>query len=256
MRPVVNLPIKLKCLLVHPIPKRNLLRAEYCDMNCWGKSFCILTFILITTSSIAQKVTRGIVMDSVSLKSLAGVHVRIKNSDRGTVTNTSGVFNIATKPTDTLVFSLVGYNSVELPLLFEEEDILIRLGERIRLLKEITIRGTRLYESEIVRTPRTQPRKMSAADGFSSPWEYFSKGQREKRKVVKLINENDRIKTYIQVINNQEVREDIMSEHGLTEVEYYNTLAKFNQQSSDVLYSTDEYTIVNSLKFFFRRMHQ
>jgi len=150
---------------------------------------------------------------------------------------------------------LVGYNSLELPLLFEEEDILIRLGERIRVLKEITIRGTRLYESEIVRTPRTQPRKMSAADGFSSPWEYFSKGQKEKRKVVKLINENDRIRTYIQVINDQLIREEIMDAHGLTEIEYYNTLARFNQQSGDVLYSTDEYVIINSLKSFFSRSH-
>lgn len=194
-------------------------------------------------------------MDSISLKALVGVHVRIKNSNVGTVTNTSGVFNLATKRTDTLVLSLVGYNQLELPLLFEEEDILIRLGERIRMLKEITISGTRLYESEIVRTPRTQPRKMSGADGFSSPWEYLSRGQREKRKVVKLINENDRIHTYIQVINDQEIREDIMFDHGLSEVEYYATLAKFNQQSSDVLYSTDEYTILNSLKSFFRRMH-
>ncbi|MBA4054275.1 MAG: hypothetical protein C0490_06150 [Marivirga sp.] len=225
-------------------------------MNCWKKLFCSLALLfIITFSGVAQKVTRGIVMDSVSFKVLAGVHVRIKNSDRGTVTNTSGVFNIAAKATDTLVLSLVGYNPLELPLLFEEEDILIRLGERIRILKEITIRGTRLYESEIVRSPRTQPRKMSAADGFSSPWEYFSRGQREKRKVVKLINENDRIKTYIQVINDQQVREDIMDAHGLTEVEYYNTLAKFNQQSGDVLYATDEYIIINSLRSFFKEMH-
>ncbi len=225
-------------------------------MNCWIKSLCFAAlFLIITFSGSAQQVTRGIVMDSVTLKALPGVHVRIKNTDRGAVTNSSGVFNIATKPTDTLVLSLIGYNSLELPLLFEEEDILIRLGERIRMLKEITIRGTRLSESDIVRTPRTVPRKMSVADGFSSPWEYFSRGQREKRKVVKLINENDRIRTYIQVINDQEVREDIMDAHGLSEVDYYNTLAKFNQQSSDVLYSTDEYVILNSLKSFFRRMH-
>ncbi len=225
-------------------------------MNCWIKSLCFAALLLIIAfSGSAQQVTRGIVMDSVTLKALAGVHVRIKNTDRGAVTNSSGVFNIATKPTDTLVLSLIGYNSLELSLLFEEEDILIRLGERIRMLKEITIRGTRLSESNIVRTPRTVPRKMSAADGFSSPWEYFSRGQREKRKVVKLINENDRIRTYIQVINDQEVREGIMDAHGLSEVDYYNTLAKFNQQSSDVLYSTDEYVILNSLKSFFRRMH-
>lgn len=194
-------------------------------------------------------------MDSISLKVLAGVHVRVKNSDRGTVTNSTGVFTLYTHPADTLTLSFVGYNTLELPLLFEEEDILIRMSERIRMLKEITISGTRLYESEIIRTPRVQPHKMSTADAFASPWEYFSRGQREKRKVVKLINENDRMKTYIDVIHDQELREEIMDTHSLTEADYYNSLAMFNQQSSDVLYSTDRYAIIDSLKSFFRRIY-
>ena len=220
------------------------------------KLSCLIIFFSITCiCCFAQKITRGIVVDSLTLKALPGVHVRVKNTNRVAVTNSIGVFNLATSPADTLVLSSVGYNTLELSLLFEEEDILIRLSERIQLLKEITITGKRLYESEIFRTPRLQPRKMSPSDGFSSPWEYFSRGQREKRKVVKLINENDRIKTYIQVINDQELREDIMAEYGLTEVEYYNNLAKFNQQSSDVLYSTDTYVIIESLRSFFKRMY-
>lgn len=225
-------------------------------MNCWKKLSCLITILsIVVVPGFAQKRTRGIVVDSLSLKALAGVHVRVKNSEQGAITNAIGIFTLSTSFADTLVFSLVGYNSLELPLLFEEEDILIRLSERIRVLKEITITGTRLYDREIIRTPRTQPKKMSAADGFSSPWEYFSRGQREKRKVVKLINENDRIKTYIQVINDQVIREEIIEAHGLIEIDYYNTLAKFNQQSDDVLYSTDEYAIKTSLKSFFKRMH-
>jgi hypothetical protein len=70
-----------------------------------------------------------------------------------------------------------------------------------------------------------------------------------------LINENDRISTYIQVIHDVEIRESIMDAHELTEVEYYNTLARFNQQSGDVLYSTDPYLIETSLRSFFNRMH-
>jgi len=223
----------------------------------WQKTLLLCAVLICSTAiaGFAQKVTRGIVVDSVTLKALTGVHVRVKNTDRGTATNSAGIFTLSTYPADTLVLSLIGYNTLELPLLFEEEDILIRLSERIRLLQEVTITGTRLYDSEIIRTPRTQPHKMSTADAFSSPWEYFARGQREKRKVVKLINENDRIKTYIQVINDVELREDIMYTHGLTETEFYNTLAKFNQQSSDVLYSTDPYTIIDSLKSFFKRMY-
>ena len=108
---------------------------------------------------------------------------------------------------------------------------------------------------KIVRAPRTQPHALSKADAFSSPWTYLSRGEREKRKVVRLINENDRIKTYIEVINNVEIRESIMEAHDLAEVEYYNTLARFNQQSGDVLYSTDAYVIESSLRSFFNRTY-
>ena len=210
---------------------------------------------MVSTVS-AQRTTRGIVVDSVTMKGLAGVHIAIKRSPGGTITNSIGAFTITTSSVDTLVLSLVGYNTIELPIFFEEEDILIRMSERVRVLKEITIKGTRIYDNEIVRTPRTQPRKMTTADAFSSPWTYFSKGEREKRKVVRLINENDRIRTYIQVINDVEIRESIMDSYMLSEMEYYNTLAKFNQQSADVLYSTEPYVIETSLRSFFKRTHK
>jgi len=120
------------------------------------------------------------------------------------------------------------------------------------MLKEITIRSTRLQESVVVRSERTMPRKMSTADAFSSPWEYFNREQREKRKTVKLINENNRVRTYVEVVHDELLREDIMDELALEETEYYAILAAFNKQSSDVLYSTDKVEIINSLKSFFR----
>jgi hypothetical protein len=208
---------------------------------------------MLSFSGVAQKITHGIVVDSVSLTALQGVHVKVKNSDRGTSTNLKGEFYIATQPTDTLLLTRIGYNDLAVPLLFEEEDILIRLKERVRLLKEITITATRLRPSEIVRATRTMPRKMSTADAFSSPWDYFTKGEKDKRKATKLINENNRIRTYVEVIHDQLLREEVMNELNLSETEYYVTLAAFNKQSQDVLYSTDKHEIINSLKAFFRQ---
>jgi hypothetical protein len=225
-------------------------------MNC-RQAFVIVVACLSLASlqASAQKNTRGIVVDSISLKALPGVHVRIKSTNRVAVTNGSGVFQLSTNVADTLILTMVGYNSIELPLLFEEEDMMIRMGEKFQLLNEVTISGNRLFDSDIIRTERSLPHKMTTADAFSSPWEYFSKGQKEKRKVVKLINENDRIRTYIQVINNQEIREDIMYEHELTETEYYNTLARFNEQSREYLYETDPFLITSVLKSFFAAAH-
>lgn len=223
------------------------------DMKRWEITFCL--FLFLTASAGAQKLTRGLVVDSLSLKGLAGVHVRVKGKDIFTVTSNLGAFQIRTAPADTLVLSMVGYNTTFLPLLFEEEDLMIRMGEKYQLLQEVTISGNRLFESDIVRAERTVPRKMSTAEAFSSPWTYFSRDQKERRKVVKLINENDRIKTYIQVINDQETREDIIFDFDLTETQYYGTLAMFNQQSQDVLYSTDPQEIISSLRQFFQKRY-
>lgn len=177
----------------------------------------------------------------------------VKNSIRGATTNSQGLFSISALPTDTLLFSLVGYSSMEIPLLFEEEGFLIRLHEKSNLLKEITIKGTRLSPNDITRTPRVLPKPMSGAEAIFSPIDYFSKWQREKRKLLKLIQENDRTITYVQVVNDQEIRENIMEEHALTEERFYDLLAKFNQQSSAVLYSTNRNEIITSLKSFFAK---
>ena len=217
------------------------------------KSYFTILIVMSSFSGVAQKITHGIVVDSVSLTALQGVHVKVKNSDRGTSTNSKGEFYISTQPTDTLLLTRIGYVDLAVPLLFEEEDILIRLKEKVRLLKEITITATRLSASEIVRATRTMPRKMSTADAFSSPWDYFTKGEKDKRKATKLINENNRIRNYVEVIHDQLLREEIMDELNLSETDYYVTLAAFNRQSQDVLYSTDKHEIITSLKAFFRR---
>lgn len=224
-----------------------------CEMKRWEIAICL--FMFSSLPAFAQKLTHGIVVDSISLKALPGVHVRVKGKDVFSVTGSLGSFQIRALPTDTLVLSMVGYNTTIVPLLFEEEDLMIRMGERYQLLQEVTISGNRLFESEIVRTERTAPRKMTTAEAFSSPWTYFSRDQKERRKVVKLINENDRIETYIQVINDQETREDIMFDHELTETQYYSTLARFNQQSQFVLYSTNPEEIIAALREFFDKTY-
>jgi hypothetical protein len=218
------------------------------------KKFCFLTLaVLFSISAFSQRITHGIVVDSLTLGPLQGVHVKVKGSNKGTVSDAKGEFYIAAQRADTITLSRVGYVDLTIPLFFEEEDIMIRMKERVRMLKEITISGTRLSEGEVTRTTRTMPRKMSTADAFSSPWDYFTRGQKDRRKTTKLINENNRIRTYVAVIYDQLLREEIMDAHGLSETEYYNILAAFNSQSQDVLYSTNEYEIIDALKSFFRQ---
>ncbi len=216
--------------------------------------FSIFIFLLIGVTGFSQKYTRGIVVDSISLKALPGIHVRIKNKAGGTTTNAQGVFILPTTSVDTLVLTFVGYNTIELPLLFEEEDILIRMSERVRMLSEVTITANRILPSVIYRSTRTMPKStMTKGQAFSSPIDYFSKWQKEKRKLVKYINENERIKTYVDVINDQALREGIMDEYELSENAYYNLLAKFNEQNRLLSYSKDPIEIADALEAFFRK---
>ncbi len=213
-----------------------------------------LLFLAIGVSGFSQKHTHGIVVDSISLKTIPGIHVRIKNKTGGTTTNAQGVFNLFTAPADTLILTFVGYHTFELPLLFEEQDILIRMSEKSILLDEVTITRSRILPSTIVRTKRTMPTAtMSKGQAFSSPIDYFSKWQKEKRKLVKYITENDRIKTYVEVINDESLRENIMFEHDLTEKTYYDLLVKFNEQNRLLTYSTNPIDIANALELFFRK---
>src|SRR5689334_1162581 len=99
----------------HLRSEAELLRAKHLLLaSCF---FLVFAFSVRTAS--AQKITRGIVVDSLTLKALPGVHIIVKSSGHGTVTNSLGAFTVTTSPADTLVLSMVGYRTLELPLLFE-----------------------------------------------------------------------------------------------------------------------------------------
>jgi len=58
----------------------------------------------------------GVVTDSSGLRSLAGVSIQVKGGSRGTTTNEQGQFSLAVPDSATLVFSLIGYQPLEVPV--------------------------------------------------------------------------------------------------------------------------------------------
>jgi len=198
----------------------------------------------------AQTPYRGIVVDSATLAALPGVHVKIKNSMRLVTTDPKGMFSIKALPTDTLLFTIVGYHALELPLFLEETSLFIRLGEFVRVLDEVTIKSIKLQNSPVTRSARTLPRPLPKDDAIFNPLEYFSKRQKDKRKALKLIQENDRTLTYLQVILDDAIRKALLDKYELTESEYYELLVKFNKQSGALKYETDSDKIIDSLEAF------
>jgi hypothetical protein len=217
------------------------------------KVYLIFLLVFVGGAIQAQKTTRIIVVDSGTFKPLPAVFVRVKNTNRSLVADPSSIFTITTKRTDTLLLSHVGYKDVTIPLFFEEDAILIRLSEKITLLNEVTISSRKLYPNEINPRKSKAPHTETLAGSLEAPWEYFNKREKEKRKLVLLMKENDAIRTFIEVLMDPTVKEELMNDHAVSETAYYDLLVKFNQQKSPVIYSNDAEAIIASLHDFFER---
>ncbi len=182
---------------------------------------------------------------------LGGVHVRTKHSLTGTITSDNGFFAIEAKRTDTLVFTRTGYILFELPLFFEENVLFMRLREKVTYLDEVQITGARITEG--VRPARPLPKPLPVSSAFSSPIEYFSRYQRERRQLLRLVEENNKVYVYNQVINDEHLRRELMEEYGLPEESYYKLLTKFNQQYRQVQYISEREKIIEVLRQFLQQ---
>ena len=73
---------------------------------------CLAFTLLIFSSAVFTQQSpgiRGTVISEANRQPLQGVTVLLKGTDRGTVTDASGKFNINASPADTLVFRYIGY---------------------------------------------------------------------------------------------------------------------------------------------------
>jgi hypothetical protein len=199
----------------------------------------------------AQQTYKGIVVDSATLTGIPTVLVSIKNAQKGVYTNATGNFTLRATTFDTLVFSMLGFRTIELPLFLEEDALLIRMSENIKMLSEITIKATRLYPNEIANRTRQTPRKMDPYQALQSPFTYFSKTEKEKRKVYRYIEESNKTQTFVQIITDPIVKEIFTKDYDLTDDEYYELLAKFNEMYSAMVYATNPDDIMEALHSYF-----
>lgn len=207
--------------------------------------------LVLSWDVFSQQNTRVIVIDSVSFEALPAVFVKIKSSETGFLVEPTGIFILKTKPTDTLLISHIGYHDAIVPLMFEEDAIMVRMRPKVTLLGEVVITSRRLYPNELNPRVSTPPKTRTLLGSLADPWEYFNKKQKEKRKVARLMQENDRIKTFMEVITDPSVKDELMQDYKLEESAYYDILVKFNQQKFPVIYSNDSEKILEALHSFF-----
>lgn len=209
----------------------------------------IFLFILLLAgclSARAQEPIRGIVVDSTSFSALPYVNVQVKNQGRGTMTDEKGNFSIQATDHDTLVFTLVGYNRLELPLIGYEASI-IRLSEKYTLLEAVTITELRRGENPYEGMFDEQNARLKKSIPF-----YLSKAKKEKIKVQTLKEENIRVQTYIDVvINNSDTKTQLMKKYALSEDEYYRILTEFNEEHYQVMYYLTPAELISLLNTFY-----
>lgn len=212
--------------------------------------------LLLALDVFSQKTTKIIVVDSLSFEALPAVFVRVKNGKTSFMADPAGILTIKTNSTDTLVLSHIGYYEVTIPLFFEEEAIMVRMRPKITLLDEVVISSRKLYPNELNPRVSRAPQTRTIMGSLNQPWEYFNKREKEKRKLVKLMRENDRIKTFMEVITDPSIKDELMEDYAVEEDDYYVILAKFNQQKLPVIYSNDSQQIIDALHAFFEKETQ
>jgi TonB-dependent starch-binding outer membrane protein SusC len=140
--PSIN--IKPKYTIMDSLFTRN--RLDSCLTYCRRKSIClIIPLLLLTINHVeafqqSRRVT-GQVVSRTEIEGLPGVAVTIKGTNRGTVTDIDGRYNIEVLSSESvLVFSFIGYTPQEV-LVGNQSTINIDLSESEEMLQEFVVVG-------------------------------------------------------------------------------------------------------------------
>jgi CarboxypepD_reg-like domain len=224
---------------------------------------CIAFMLLATSAANAQKLVSGMVIDSLTLNNLVGVHIKVKGSDRAAISDINGIFAITLYPKDTLILSFVGYHKSKVPVHFDNDIMIVRMHEESIMLKEVVIRDRPYLNRKLIHSPTLSTIKPLKAGGAMSPpmggaaaavnFAYFTREEKEKRKLVAVMKELELVRVYVDIVNDPAFREEVMEQNSISESRFYELLAVFNQKNSDLMRSGHPDLIRSSLFFYFER---
>ncbi len=191
------------------------------------------------------KEVHGLVLSNEGA-ALHGVHVFSKKRHAGMITNKQGFFHLKTYADDTLIISHISFISQKLYLSeFKDPSIsvVITMKPKVFILPEITIYSDtiakylyRKHGTPIVVSPPPVRPEVDVPIGSIDygPLSYFTKEAREKRKLLKIYQGEQRDYTYIKTITSDSVRNVFMDRYGLTRKEYDRFLVFFNTRITPV----------------------
>jgi hypothetical protein len=229
-----------------------------------------LVFFSVVTAS-AQRRYSGNVIDAWDKKYLEGVSVH-RSFQEKTSTNARGYFSINASVGDTLRLSFPGFLETKI-VLTEEQFLFIELQDLARLLPTFQVKADpyrfrfkdgKLYLSEdepVLEKRLSQHVSLGALDrnspapGFviSGPISYFSKRNRQLRAYEERMNWERQRAGYLEVIDADSVRIELMQQYGLDRKKWDEMILRFNTfHAAHEFLGWSKERVLASLKEFFR----
>ncbi|SDM12091.1 carboxypeptidase-like regulatory domain-containing protein [Kriegella aquimaris] len=115
-------------------------------MKNWS-AFLVLWFVVPFYAQTSEQTISGMVTD-VWETPIPNVNILLKGTDRGTQTDESGWFSLYTLVNEVLVFSSLGYGSVEIDVPETGEELKIVLSPKATELDEVTLKKRKLKKQK------------------------------------------------------------------------------------------------------------
>ncbi|HPN70693.1 MAG TPA: TonB-dependent receptor plug domain-containing protein, partial [Saprospiraceae bacterium] len=109
-------------------------------MNFKSTTLLIFLMSILFSFDLSGQTVTGLVVDATDRVPIPGVTITVKNTTDGTVTDVDGAFSLSVSPTDVLVFSYIGYTTVEIPVA-NQTVINVSLNEDSQVLNEVVVTG-------------------------------------------------------------------------------------------------------------------
>ena len=233
--------------------------------------FLLLFFFFCVVSLSAQRRYSGNVIDAWDKKYLEGVVVSQALGEK-VITNSRGYFSIPASQGDTLTFQFPGFLEKKM-MLTADAFLFVELQDLARLLPTFQVKAEpyrfrfkdgKLYLSEdepVVEKPLSQQVGFGATDstsptpGFSiyGPISYFTKRNRELRAYEKRLDWERQRVGYLEVIDADSVRNELMQQYGLDRKKWDELILRFNTfHASHEFLGWSKERVLAALKEFFR----
>ncbi|MEO0330311.1 MAG: carboxypeptidase-like regulatory domain-containing protein [Bacteroidota bacterium] len=146
-----------------------------------------LLSVLIFVNTASSQVVSGVVLDSVTQKPMAYVHIGMLGKDMGVISRDDGTFQIdlsEASSQDKLTFSSVGYHTQHIPQSsWKSSPLKVYLSPGTFILREVVVEDSRL--SNPAKLGRYQPKKTTSGQsglqkfGWGGEWglRIFNDGQ-------------------------------------------------------------------------------